>query len=104
MNDELSPLAQALIDRIAANQAPARPGEPAPIPFVADSAPVLACDRCGLPWTDASGGKRAGSRTNLKDNAKAASWEERRRYGAVRFYCPGCASAIRNGEAERGKR
>jgi len=102
MNEELSPLAQALIARIAANQAPARHGEPVRIPLVAHVGPVLACSRCGVAWTDASGGKRAGSITNLRDNAKAANWEERRRYGSVRFYCPTCAGEIRNREAVRG--
>lgn len=70
------------------------------------SAPRLVCDHCGLPWTDASGGARAGTVTTLKDNAKAAGWQERRRYSATLHYCPGCAAAIaeREGIRRKGKR
>lgn len=112
MPDELSPEAQELIARIQAAQAVERirtrceallfPVEPVP-----GAAPLaLECDRCGLPWTDASGGARAGSKSTLLDNAKAAGWQERRRYGATRHYCPGCASAIaeREGIRKKGRR
>ena len=66
--------------------------------------PATDCARCGLPWADSSGGKRRGTITNLVDNAKAAGWEEIRRYGSRRLYCPECAYAIREREVVRGKR
>ena len=72
------------------------PDEPRPL--------AMACDRCGMPWTDATGGKRAGTITNLRDNAKAAGWQGIRRYGGVRHYCPNCAGAIRERESARNTR
>jgi hypothetical protein len=56
----------------------------------------LVCDTCGLVWTDGRSAKV------LRDNAKFAGWCERRRYRAVRDYCPGCARAI--GEREEMRR
>jgi hypothetical protein len=101
MPEELSPEAQDLIARIAANQRPAREDEPGAMAFIAEGDPVVRCDRCGRPWTDASGGQRAGSRSTLIDNAKAAGWQERSRFGAVRDYCPTCARSIQEREEAR---
>jgi hypothetical protein len=60
--------------------------------------PCLTCDRCGLAWYE---GETA---TQLRDNAKARGWAERRRYSAVREYCPGCAGEIARREEARKKR
>ena len=57
--------------------------------------PALNCDHCGLTFTEGSGAKA------LRDNAKARGWVERRRYGAVRDYCPTCAGSIAEREEAR---
>ena len=64
---------------------------------LSDCPPVLSCDRCGLAWDDGA------TATKLRDNAKATGWVERRRYGAVRDYCPACAKQIADREEIRRK-
>jgi hypothetical protein len=58
---------------------------------------LLTCDRCGLPW------RHGKNRKQLRDNAKFVGWQERRRYGSRRDYCPGCAAEIRVREESRRK-
>jgi len=91
---ELSPEARALIERIKTRIAPEPKLEPAP----AIRRPAVECDRCGLRWTN---GKTL---TDMLNDAKFRGWEERRRYGATRHYCPEHAREIRAREAARKRR
>jgi hypothetical protein len=59
---------------------------------------ALVCDRCGERWT------KGASATELRDNAKALRWTQKRRFGAVRDYCFGCSSAIEEREHARKRK
>jgi hypothetical protein len=97
----LSPEAQALIAAIALRHAP-RPdvAKEASAAAAGPELPAIVCDTCGLRFTD----PHAKGRKQLLDNAKFSGWQERRRYKAMRVYCPEHARGIRDREEARGKR
>jgi hypothetical protein len=58
----------------------------------------LVCDRCGLEL------RPPGRPLLLLDDAKAYGWMRRRRYGAMRDYCPVCSGSIERFAAARERR